>query len=59
MYKRAALIDDGPFDRGMAVAQRVHADTAEQVEVVVALLIDDKNDFASYEEDRIAFVGLQ
>ncbi len=39
--QRAALAGDGLLNRGMVIAERVDADAAEQVEVAIAVLVDD------------------
>ncbi len=59
MDNRAALVDDGPLDRWVAVPQRIDPNAAQQVEIAVALFIDEMNTFASDEEKGIALVGLK
>src|SRR5579863_6934287 len=43
----------------MTVTQRIHADAAQQIEIVRALFVDQVNAFSGNEENRIAFVGRQ
>ena len=56
--ERAALFGDGLFDCGMAVAKRVDADAAQQVEIAVAVFVDEVNALAAHKENRIALIGL-
>ena len=44
---------------GVAVAEGGDADAAEQIEIVVAVLVGEVDAVAAGEEDRIAFVGVQ
>src|SRR6185503_5017275 len=48
-----ALLRDGVDDGGMPVAERVDADAAQQVEVAIAVFIDQVRAFAAGEEDRV------
>ena len=48
---------DGFFDDGMAVAEGVDADAAEQVEILRTVLVDDMDALAADEEDGVAVVG--
>ena len=57
MDERAALAGDGVFNRGMRVPERIDTDAAEQIEISVALLIDEMNAFAAHKENRIALIG--
>ena len=57
MDERAALARDGIDDGRMAVAERVDADAAEQVEITLALFVDEVNALAADEENRVPFVG--
>ena len=50
--ERAALAGDGFFDCRMAVAERVDADAAEQIEILRTVLVNDVNAFAAHKEDR-------
>ncbi len=52
-------LSDGSLDRRMAVAKRVDADAAQQVEVFVAMLVNDVHTLAAHEKDRVPFVGLK
>ncbi len=54
--QRAALVDDGAFDGGMTVAERVHADAAQQVEIVVAVFVDEMYALAANKQNRVAVV---
>ena len=53
----AALPDDGLFDGRMAVAERVNADAAQQVEIALALLVDEVHTLSASEKNGIAVVG--
>ena len=53
------MVRDGLFDRRMAISQCVHTDPAQQIQVAIALLIDEVHTFAAHEEDGIALVGLE
>ena len=57
--ERAALVDDGSLDGRVRVAERVHADAAQQVEIAHSALIDEVNALALHEKNRIAIVGLK
>ena len=57
--ERAALTGDGFFNGRMLVAERVDADAAEQVEVAVAVFVDEVNAFAADKENRVALVGRE
>ena len=57
--RRFALTRDGLFDRGMGVAEGGDADAAEQVEVVVAVLVAQMDALAADEEDGVALVGVE
>ena len=59
MDELAALLGDGLLDGGMRVAERVDADAAEQVEIAVAVFVDEIHAFAAREEKRIAIVGCR
>ena len=55
--ERAALAGDGFFNRGMAVAERVDADAAEQVEILRTVLVHDVNALTAHKEDGVALIG--
>ena len=57
MNQRTALARNRLFNRGMPVAQRIHADAAQQVEIPIAVLIDQIHALAALKEQRIAFIG--
>ena len=59
MDELPALLGDRLLDRGVRIAERVDADAAEQVEVLVAVLVFEIDAFAADEEERVAFVGGQ
>ena len=52
-------VRDGFFDGGMGVAEGGDADAAEQIEVVVAVLVAQIDAVAADEEDGVAFVGVE
>ncbi len=54
-----ALARDGFFDGGMGVAERGDADAAEQIEVVVAVLVAEVDALSADKETGVAFVGLE
>ena len=56
MDQRAALAGNGLHNRGMVIAERIDADAAEQIEIAIAVLIDDVNAFTAYEENGAAIV---
>ena len=43
-------------DSRMPIAQRIHADAAQQVEIAIALLVDQVHALAADKQDRIALV---
>ena len=47
------------LDRWMSITQRIHADAAQQIQIAVALFIDEVHTLTAGKEDRIAFVCLQ
>ena len=57
--KLAALFGDGFFDHGMAIAEGVDADSAEQVQIAIAFFVDDVNASPTDKEDGVAIVSLQ
>ena len=57
MDERAALAGDGRFNDGMAVAEGIDADAAEQIEVAIAVLVDDVHALTPHKEDGVAVVG--
>ena len=56
--QRAALLSDCLLNHLVAIAQRVDADAAEQIEIAVAVLIDQMNVFAGDKQNRKAIVGV-
>src|SRR6202522_3930374 len=54
-----AFIDDRPLNRRMAVAQRIDADAAEQVEIMLAILVNDVYAFAAHKENWVAVICVQ
>ena len=57
--QRAALPGNRLHDRRMVVAERVHADAAQQIEIAFALFVDDVHAFAADEEDRATLIRGQ
>ncbi len=55
----SALTVDRFFDGGMGVAERGDADAAEEIEVVVAILVAEVDTLSADEEDWVALVGLE
>ena len=54
--ERAALVGDSVDDRRMVIAERVDADAAEQIEIAIAVLVDDVHTFAADKKNRAAIV---
>src|SRR4029079_4270548 len=54
---RAELVHHRLDPVGMAVAQRQHGDAAQEVEVLVALVVPELRALAAHELDRLAHVG--
>ena len=57
MNERPALLCDRFFDRRMAVSKRIYADAAEQVEIFIALLVDDVHTLAANEKDGVPLIS--
>src|SRR5271170_7770945 len=54
-----ALLGNSMFNGRMAVAQRVHADAAQQIEILLAMFIFEKDALATGEENRVPLVGRE
>ncbi len=59
MDERAALAGDGFFNDGVAVAERVDTNAAEQVKVLRTVLVNDVNTLTRHKEDGAAVISLQ
>src|SRR6266702_4527794 len=59
MQQAFALRKNGGFDRRVCVAERRDPNAAEQVEVVMALLVAQVDTIALYKQNRVAFVRVQ
>ena len=57
--QRSALVHDGSLNRRMPVAQRIHADAAQQVEILRTALVNQVHALAADKQDRVPFVGLK
>ena len=57
MNQRAALARNRGFNRRMPITQRIHANSAQQIEIALALLIDKIHAFASLKEQGIAIIS--
>ena len=57
MDQQPGLPRNGLGNGGVAVAQSVHADAAQQVEIAASLIVVDVNAASFAEQDGIAIVG--
>src|ERR1700722_9849368 len=55
----SALFGDGILNRRMAIAQCVDANTAQQIEIAVAVFVDKVNTLAANEQNRIPLIGCK
>src|SRR5579862_3440563 len=54
-----ALFGDRILYCGMAIAQRIHADATQQIEVAVAVLVDKMDSLTANKENRIPLIGCK
>ena len=59
MHQLAALLLNGPDNRGMPIPQRVDANSAEQVKIPISVLVDQVHSFPIDKLDRIALISWQ
>ncbi len=52
-----ALLGNGLCNRGVVVAQRIHADPAQQVKVLRTVLVDDVHALAADKQNRVPVIG--
>ncbi len=59
MDQAGGLLANGFHDARVRVAQRIHSQAGNEVEILLALDVVQENSLAAFEGDRVAVIGLE